>query len=157
MYVPHQPPRHSSREWGRGNRWALNPGLVEVLPAYELVGVSLSASKAAPQTHPWECPHGGTQSPGEKTPSQGQKGFPLKRHGVYPRSQNLTMGRDKSVQVVCGGGVVTMEKMARQLPPTLSPDQALTPAQGTSGHDWGEEGAPRHPPPKVTVTQGDPA
>ena len=39
--------------------WALNPGLVEVLPAYELVGVSLSASKAAPQTHPWECPHGG--------------------------------------------------------------------------------------------------
>lgn len=49
---------------------------------------------------------------------------------------------DKSVQVVCGVGVVTTEKMAQQLLPTLPPDQALTPAQGTSGHDRGEEGAP---------------
>lgn len=77
MYVPDQPPRQSSREWGRDDRWALNLRLVEVLPAYELVRVSLSASKAAPQTRPWECLHGGTQSPEENTPSQGQKGFPL--------------------------------------------------------------------------------
>lgn len=56
---------------------------------------------------------------------------------------------DESVQVVCGGGVVTMEEMAQQLPPTLPPDQALTPAQGTPGHDRGEEGAPPEPPPPI--------
>ena len=155
MYVPHQPPRHSSREWGRGDRWALNPGLVEVLPAYELVGVSLSASKAAPQTHPWECPHGGTQSPGEKTPSQGQKGFPLKRHGVYPRSQNLTMGRgQKCPSGLWGQGGDNGKDGATTAPNPLS-RPGSHPCPGDIRSQPGGGGS--SPPPKVTVTQGDSA